>query len=245
MVQERLLKVQLDEIGNWLLVETDIDNDKMLFLLAAPSGAGKSTLLKFGFDKLGTLVGPKIQDKFLETNLDKAGLEYKNFYEARKRNSYFHAVHIPFLRAEKPENRSYLIHVDTYTVLRNLAVNSNYLTKQQLNELTSRKIPLDKKRQDLELLDKRTNDFLLQNFLNEPFFQQFGKLVNITLHCNYDRHQDQLLERDRKFGFGHPDSSAQDIQSEIYDSWKRSISSLEPFANFNIAFGPNGYQSLS
>jgi DNA repair ATPase RecN len=227
------------------MVETDVGNYKTLFLLAAPKGAGKSTLLKFGFDKLGTILGPKIQDEFLETNLDKARLEYTNFYEARNRESYFHVAHVPFLRAQKPANRSHLIHVDIYNVLRNLAVNSKYLTNQQLNELTSGKISLDKVRQDLELLDKSTNDFVLQTFLDEPFFQKFERIVNITLHCDYNRHQEQLLDRDKEFGFGHPDPSAREIQSEMYDCWSRNISLLKPLANLNITFGPNGYQILT
>ena len=226
------------------MVETDVDNDKILFLLAAPRGAGKSTLLKDGFDTLGKLVGPNLQDKFFETNLDKARLEYTNFDEARNRQSYFHAVHIPFLRAEKPENRSHLIHLDTYNILRNLAVNSDYLTNKQRNELNNRRISL-RLRQDLELLDKRTNDVVLENFLDESFFQQFGRIVNITLHCDYDRHQNQLLEKNGEFGFGYPDSSAPKIQFEIYDCWKRSMSSLKPFANFDIVFSPNGYRHLN
>ena len=224
---------------------TDIDNDKVLFLLAAPCGAGKSTLLKFSFDKLGELVGGNIQDKFFETNLDQDCLEYISLDEARNRQSYFHAIHIPFLRAEKPPSRSHLIHVDIYNVLRNLAVNSNYLTNQQLNELTKRKITVGKVRQNLELLDKRTNDFVLKNFLKDPYFNQFGRIVSITLHCDYDRNQNQLLERNGEFGFGHPDPSARKIHSEIYNCWKRNISSLKPFANFDIIYGPNGYKNLS
>ena len=227
------------------MFETEADNGKILFLLAAPSGAGKSTLLQFGFDKLGQIIGPNIRDKFFETNIDQARLEYKSFDDARDRQSYFLAVHIPLLREEKPANRSHLIHVDIYYVLRNLAVNSEYLTNQQRNKLTNRKISLGKVRQDLELLDKGTNDFLLENFLEEPFFQQFGRIVNITLHCDYARHQNQILERNGEFGFGHPDSSAPRIQSEIYDCWKRIMSSLKLFANYDIVYGPNGYQNLN
>ena len=228
-----------------MFVETSLVNDKILFLLAAPSGAGKSTLLKFGFDKLAKLVGPEFQDKLLETKLNQSGLEFKSVDEARNRQSYFHAVHVPFLRAEKTAKRSVLIHVDIYNVLRDLAVNSNYITNQQLNELTKRRISVNEVRKNLELLDKRTNDFLLKNFLRDPLFKQFGGIVNITLHCDYIRHQSKLLERNGQFGFGHSDPYSPKIHSEIYDCWKRNISSLKVLADFDIALGPYGYQNLS
>jgi hypothetical protein len=226
------------------LTETNNNSENILFLLAAPRGAGKSTLLKMGFERLGQLVGPNLQDKFLETNLDRDRLEYSNFEVARNKQSYFHAIHVPLLRLEETASRSYLIHLDTYNILRNLAVNPDYLTNQQRIELINRKISLSEKRQDLDLLDKRTNDFVLKNFLNDPFFQRFERLVNINLHCDYERHQYQLLTRNGEFGFGHPDSSAPKIQSEIYDCWKRNIANLEPLASFDVVLGPEGYDIL-
>ena len=216
-------------------------NDNTLFLLAAPRAAGKSTLLNSGFDKLGTLLGPNLQNKLFETNVDQTGIDPKNFEELRKRSSYFSASNLKFLRAEKPANRSYLIHVDTYNVLKNLSVNPDYLTSQQRNKLIKQGISLTR-RLDFELLDKKSNDVLLKSFLEEPFFLEFGRLVNITLYCDHEKNQNQALERNGKYLFGYPDPSANLIHSELYDCWKRNMCNLKPFANFEIFQGPNGYE---
>ncbi len=231
-------------INQWLeCVGVCVKNDKTLFLLAAPRGAGKSTLLESGFDTLGKILGPNLQDELFETNVDQTGIDPKNFEKLKKRSSYFPASNLMFLRAEIPVNRSYLIHVDTYNVLRNLVVNPDYLTSQQRNELIKQEISFTR-RQDFELLDKRLNDILLKNFLKEPFFRGFGRLVNITLHCDYEKNQNQVLERNGKYLFGHPDPSAKLIHSELYDCWKRNMFNLKPFANFDIFYGPNGYEIL-
>ena len=218
-------------------------NDKTLFLLAASRAAGKSTLLKHGFDRLGELVGPNHIDQLLETDVNQTRVDLENFTDARNRQSFFRAGHLMFLRAEKPANRSQLIHVDIYNVLRNLAVNPDYLTSQQRKKLVKKGIYQTRQR-DYELLEKRRNDFILRNFLKEPFFQEFGRLVIITLNCDYEQNQNQAFERDGEYLYGYPDPSAKEIHSEIIDCWKRNVLRLKPFANFEIIHGPNGYEIL-
>jgi len=224
--------------------DNHIKNENFLFLLAAVSGAGKSTLLKHHFNDVGNIFNREIKKYFLETNLDKNRDEYFDFDMAYYKKSFFKAVHIPKLRNLNNFDRSILIHLDIYNILKDLSINSDYLTRRQNKNLDLINGLGNNIRSDSELINAEENNFLMQNYLSDIFFKKWRGIVVINLYCDYYRVQQQLKKRNGGFGFGHPSPIGEEIYNQIYSCWKINSTWLNPILNIEILFMKDGYRVI-
>ena len=90
---------------------------RTLFLLAGMPGSGKSTLLSKSYSNNLPIFGDQFHESFLSTNLDKSGMEFRRYRDAKLKRSFYHAVHIPKLRSEESLRSSILIHMDLRNIL--------------------------------------------------------------------------------------------------------------------------------
>lgn len=226
---------------------TQVSGEYYLFLLAGPTGAGKSTLLQSGFELCSELLDDDLRKAFLETNLDSTRVEHGDCMQAFKKKSYFHAVHIPELKNMKINNRHVLLHIDLLNVLKNLALNDVLLSQELVAKLPKQNIKTGCKfnRDDVDCLDGELNDALMSNYLRDDFFYQFKKIIILTLHCDYDRHQQQLLRRDGTYGFGFPASWSKSLHREIYDCWRRNIYILNAYQSLDLIRVGGRYKVIS
>ena len=89
------------------------------------------------------------------------------------------------------------------------------------------------------------NDQMMQFYLQNSFFRRFKRILVNTVHCNFSDPARQLavrkqkrssssrrLEQCRNKYFLAPEAIAQSIHHELYASWERNLSMLDPAALF-------------
>jgi len=74
---------------------------------------------------------------------------------------------------------------------------------------------------------------LIRYFVKVSSGRTFDEVVVITLHCPYERNQEQLLKRTGRRKFGHPRKWASLVHSELYNCWRRNIKILNPILAIN------------
>ena len=97
------------------------------------------------------------------------------------------------------------------------------------------------------------NDQMMRFYLQRPFFRRFKRILVNTVHCNFSDTARQLafrkqkrssnsrrLEQCRNKYFLAPETIAQSIHHELYASWERNLSMLDPAAVFTTQVSASG-----
>ena len=199
---------------------------RTLFLLAGMPGSGKSTLLSKSYSNNLPIFGDQFHESFLSTNLDKSGMEFRRYRDAKLKRSFYHAVHIPKLRSEESLQSSILIHMD----LRNILLNLSITHSECASPAVSRGIlGLYASRRGIDLLDGAVNDLLVRNYLNDSFFLKFDRILVNTLICDFPQN---FLQYEQKYGkhaeslFNADIQVSEKIHREIYQCWFRNLDVL-------------------
>ena len=230
-----------------------------LFIIAGPCGSGKSTVLQAAFKERLPLFGDELMACFRSSCRDKSqggndykGMAKKSFFQAGMSNRHLENV-LP---------RNVLIHVDLYQVLRGIDPSCWPLLlkwREFRRELFGRErfkhegasVRLGK-RSFASLQEPAENDHMMRSYLQCPLFKRFKRIVVNTIRCDYVVNSSQLagrkakarndlsiLERRQKF-FLAPDAIAQSIHAELYASWERNLSTLNPSAVFTTQVSESG-----
>ena len=233
-----------------------------LFIIAGPCGSGKSTLLRAAFKENLPLFGDEEMDCFRSSCRDKTYQEYNDYNTALRKKSFFQAGHIKLLGREDNLPQAVLLHVDLYQVLR--GIDPSYwprsLKRRELRRewLGEKRIDRERasvklgKRSFSSLLEPRENDQMMRSYLQRPFFKRFKRIVVNTVQCDYrlnslqlsgrkakGRQDPRILKRRHKY-FLAPDVMAQSIHAELYASWQRNLSILNPAAVYTTQVSKSG-----
>ena len=97
------------------------------------------------------------------------------------------------------------------------------------------------------------NDQMMRFYLQGPFFRRFKRILVNTVHCNFSDTARQLAVRKQKRSsssrtveqcrskyFLAPEATAQSIHRELYASWERNLSILDPAALFTTQVSESG-----
>ena len=233
-----------------------------LFIIAGPCGSGKSTILQAAFKERLPLFGDELMACFRSSCRDKSYKEYNDYKKAWRKKSFFQAGHVKSLYLENVLPRNVLIHVDLYKVLR--GIDPSYWPlllkwREFRRELLGRErfkyegasVRLGK-RSFASLQEPAENDQMMRSYLQCPLFKRFKRIVVNTIRCDYEVNSSQLagrkakarndlsiLKRRQKF-FLAPDAIAQSIHAELYASWERNLSTLNPSAVFTTQVSESG-----
>ena len=233
-------------------------------IVAGPCGSGKSTLLKAAYREKLPLFGAEFADCFLNSCRDRSYQEHDDYKMAWRKKSFFQASHVKLLAREPSLPQFVLLHVDLYQVLR--GIDSSYwprsLRKRELlkesrgekgNGEHRLKAKLAKRSMDRLRLSSE-NDQMMRAYLQHSFFKRFRRIVVNTVRCEYSANSQQLSARKAKMRAGGPasrvqprykyfqasDAMAQAIHHELYASWDRNLSLLDPAAIFTTQVSESG-----
>ena len=234
-----------------------------LFIIAGPCGSGKTTLLQAAYRDGLPLFGPDYMAGFRSTCKDRTYKEYDDYEEALRKKSFFQAGHVKLLSREVDLPQCVLLHVDLYQVLR--GIDPSYWPRSlKRRELRRQWFGSERVEQGLAsvTLGKRTfvslqqpaeNDLMMRSYLQRPFFKRFRRIVVNTVQCEYSANALQLAERkakrrkknpcihERRYKyFLAPDAVAQSIHQELYASWRRNLSILNPVADLTTEVSASG-----
>ncbi len=233
-------------------------------IVAGPCGSGKSTLLQAAYREKLPLFGSEFAECFRKSCRDRSYQEHDDYKMAWRKKSFFQASHVKLLAREPSLPQFVLLHVDLYQVLR--GIDSSYwprsLRKRELlkesrgekgNGEHRLKAKLAKRSMDRLRLSSE-NDQMMRAYLQHSFFKRFRRIVVNTVRCGYSENAQQLSARKTKMRakgpvsrvqprykyFLAPDAMAQAIHHELYASWDRNLSLLDPAAIFTTQVSESG-----
>ena len=242
----------------------DVADSDTLMIVAGPCGSGKSTLLQAAYREKLPLFGSEFAECFRKSCRDRSYQEYDDYKMAWRKKSFFQASHVKLLAREPSLPQFVLLHVDLYQVLR--GIDSSYwprsLRKRELlNEIRGEKgngehrlkAKLAKRSMDRLRLSSE-NDQMMRAYLQHSFFKRFRRIVVNTVRCGYSENAQQLSARKTKMRangsasrvqprykyFQASDAMAQAIHHELYASWDRNLSLLDPAAIFTTQVSESG-----
>ena len=243
-------------------VETNAPDADTLMILAGPSGSGKSSILRAAYKENIPLFGVDRRACFRQSCEDKSFREYYNYRDVLRKRSFFQTHHVKSLTLGHALPRFVLLHVDLYAVLlgidpssypRSLKIREAwraFSAKRSGNRLhfSSRR----SKRSFASLRIPYENDQIMRAYLRYPFFKRFKRIVVNTVYCDFSVNARQLTGRKIKGSakalslqsrykyFKAPDLIAQSIHQELYASWERNLSTLNPAAVFATQVSESG-----
>ena len=242
----------------------DVRDSDTLMIIAGPCGSGKSTLLQAAYRERLPLFGTEFAECFRKSCRDRSYQEHDDYRIAWRKKSFFQASHVKLLAREPSLPQFVLLHVDLYQVLR--GIDSSYwprsLRKRELlkegrgNEGNGEhrlKAKLAKRSMGRLQLSSE-NDQMMRAYLQHSFFKRFRRIVVNTVRCEYSENAQQLSARKAKTSanrlashvqprykyFQAPDEIAQAIHHELYASWDRNLSLLDPAAIFTTQVSESG-----
>jgi len=241
-------------------IEPDADT---LMIVAGPCGSGKSSILQAAYKENLPLFGAEYQSCFGKSCKDKTYVEYPDFKKALRKKSFFQARHVKSLMLEDSLPRHVLLHMDLYQVL--LGIDPSCYPRSLRMREALRAIRLGKNIEKRRMASKRgkrsfaslqvasENDEMMRFYLQRPFFRRFKRILVNTVHCNFSDTARQLavrkqkrssnsrrLEQCRNKYFLAPEAIAQSIHRELYASWERNLSMLDPAAVFTTQVSASG-----
>ena len=243
-------------------VEPNAPDADTLMILAGPSGSGKSSILRAAYKENIPLFGVDRRACFRQSCEDKSFREYYNYRDVLRKRSFFQTHHVKSLTLGHALPRFVLLHVDLYAVLlgidpssypRSLKIREAwraFSAKRSGNMLhfSSRR----SKRSFASLQIPFENDQIMRAYLQYPFFKRFKRIVVNTVYCDFSVNARQLTGRKIKRSaktlspqsrykyFKAPDLMAQSIHQELYASWERNLSTLNPAAVFATQVSESG-----
>ena len=242
----------------------DVRDSDTLLIIAGPCGSGKSTLLQAAYRERLPLFGTEFAECFRKSCRDRSYQEHDDYRIAWRKKSFFQASHVKLLAREPSLPQFVLLHVDLYQVLR--GIDSSYwprslrkrelLKERQGNEGNGEHCLKAKlaKRSMGRLQLSSENDQMMRAYLQHSFFKRFRRIVVNTVRCEYSENAQQLSARKAKTSanrlashvqprykyFQAPDEIAQAIHHELYASWDRNLSLLDPAAIFTTQVSESG-----
>lgn len=155
-----------------------------------------------------------------------------------------------------------LLHVDLYQLLRGIDLSCWTSSLRRLGlrreRLGRTRFFKDKasvkrgKRSFASLQKPFENDQIVRSYFNKPFFKRLRGIVVNTVQCEYSANQLQLamrkannhkhsriLKLNNKL-FLAPDAIARPIHAELYASWSRNLSILDPASVFTTQVSSSG-----
>ena len=243
-------------------VESNAPDADTLMILAGPSGSGKSSILRAAYKENIPLFGVDRRACFRQSCEDKSFREYYDYRDVLRKRSFFQTHHVKLLTLGHALPRFVLLHVDLYAVLlgidpssypRSLKIREAwraFSAKRSGNMLhfSSRR----SKRSFASLRIPFENDQIMRAYLQYPFFKRFKRIVVNTVYCDFSVNARQLTGRKIKRSaktlspqsrykyFKAPDLMAQSIHQELYASWERNLSTLNPAAVFATQVSESG-----
>ena len=232
------------------VAERDAPDADTLMILAGPSGSGKSSILQAAYKEKIPLFGVDHQACFRQSCKDKSFREYYNYRDALRKRSFFQTHHVKSLTLEHALPRFVLLHVDLYAALLGIDPSSYprslkareacraFWAKRNGNK--SRLASKRGRRSFISLQIPSENDQIMRLYLQYPFFKRFQRIVVNTVFCEFSENAQQLTGRKAKRSakaltlqsrykyFQAPDAMAQSIHQELYASWERNLSILNP-----------------
>ena len=243
-------------------IEFNAPDADTLMILAGPSGSGKSSILRASYKEKLPLFGSDDRASFRKSCKDKSFREYYDYRAALRRRSFFQTHHVKSLTLEHALPRFVLLHVDLYAALLGIDPSSYprslkmrealraFWAKRNDNKplLTSKR----GRRSFTSLQVPFENDQIMRLYLQYPFFKRFKRILVNTVRCEFSVNAQQLTGRKEKRSskvltsqsrykyFQAPDAMAQSIHQELYASWERNLSILDPAAVFTTQVSESG-----
>ena len=245
--------------SNW----RDPDADTLM-ILAGPSGSGKSSILQAAYREGLPLFGADYDPGFRESCKDKSYKEYYDRKMAMQKSSFFQTHHVKSLSRVQSLPRFVLLHMDLYAVLlgidpsrypRSLKMREAWRTFWLKRNANEQRISSKRGRRSFVSLQVPSeNDQIMRSYLQYPFFKRFKRIVINTVHCDFLDNAQQLTGRKAKKSsktmtsefwpkykyFQAPDQMAQSIHHELFASWERNLSMLNPAAVFTTQVSESG-----
>ena len=235
-------------------VEPNAPDADTLMILAGPSGSGKSSILRASYQEKLPLFGPDDWASFRKSCKDKSFREYYNYKDVLRKRSFFQTHHVKSLTLGHALPRFVLLHVDLYAVLLGIDP-SSYPRSLKIREAwrafsakrSGNMLPFSSRRSKRSFASLQIpfeNDQIMRAYLQYPFFKRFKRIVVNTVYCDFSVNARQLTGRKIKRSaktlspqsrykyFKAPDLMAQSIHQELYASWERNLSTLNPAAVF-------------
>ena len=242
----------------------DVADSDTFMIVAGPCGSGKSTLLQAAYREKLPLFGSEFAECFRKSCRDRSYQEYDDYKIAWRKRSFFQASHVKLLAREPSLPQFVLLHVDLYQVLRGIdfsywprSLRKRELLKESRGEKGNGehrlKAKLAKRSMDRLRLSSE-NDQMMRAYLQHSFFKRFRRIVVNTVRCGYSENAQQLSARKTKMRangqasrvqprykyFQASDAMAQAIHHELYASWDRNLSLLDPAAIFTTQVSESG-----
>ena len=243
-------------------IESNAPDSDTLMILAGPSGSGKSSILRTSYKEKLPLFGADHQACFRKSCKDKSFREYYNYTDVLRKRSFFQTHHVKSLTREHALPQFVLLHVDLYAAL--LGIDPScyprflktreawraFWAKRNVNRprLASKR----GRRSFASLQVPFENDQIMRLYLQYPFFKRFKRILVNTVCCEFSKNSQQLtgrkikkspkpyMSRSRYKYFQASDSIAQAIHQELYASWERNLSILDPAAVFTTQVSESG-----
>ena len=243
-------------------VETNAPDADTLMILAGPSGSGKSSILRAAYKENIPLFGVDRRACFRQSCEDKSFREYYNYRDVLRKRSFFQTHHVKSLTLGHALPRFVLLHVDLYAVLLGIDP-SSYPRSLKIREAwrafsakrSGNMLPFSSRRSKRSFASLQIpfeNDQIMRAYLQYPFFKRFKRIVVNTVYCDFSVNARQLTGRKIKGSakalslqsrykyFKAPDLMAQSIHQELYASWERNLSTLNPAAVFATQVSESG-----
>ena len=242
---------------------SEVCDSGALFVIAGPCGSGKSTLLRAALNEDLPLYGEDLVECFQSSCKENSFLSYRQRELASREIPYFQARHATLLGREDVLPQVVLLHIDLYQLLRE--IDPSYLPRIPedcgLSREASSGERIEKegvalgtvKRSAESLQVSADNDQLLRSYFQDPFFKRFKRIFVNTVYCDYSVNALQLSGREarrskgsrvvskRRFKFFRaPEAVSRSIHKELYASWERNLSILEPAAVFKTQVSESG-----
>ena len=232
-------------------------------IVAGPCGSGKSSILQAAYKERFSLFGPDYEVCFRDSCQDPSYGEYSDYKTALQKQSFFQARHVRSLMLEDSLPRFVLLHVDLYQILLGIdpssfprslrlreALRAFWASKRTKNQRLSSKRG---KRSFASLQIPSENDQIMRSYLQCSFFARFKRIIVNTVHCGFadvgrqlsgrkamKSSQSRSPEQCRSKYFLAPDVMARTIHHELYASWERNLSILDPAAVFTTQVSESG-----
>ena len=243
-------------------VEPSAPDADTLMILAGPSGSGKSSILRAAYKENIPLFGVDRRACFRQSCEDKSFREYYNYRDVLRKRSFFQTHHVKSLTLGHALPRFVLLHVDLYAVLLGID-SSSYPRSLKIHEAwrafsakrSGNMLHFSSRRSKRSFASLRIpfeNDQIMRAYLQYPFFKRFKRIVVNTVYCDFSVNARQLTGRKIKRSaktlspqsrykyFKVPDLMAQSIHQELYASWERNLSTLNPAAVFATQVSESG-----
>lgn len=232
-------------------------------IVSGPCGSGKSSILQAAYKENLPLFGAEYQSCFVKYCKNTTYVEYPDFKKALRKKSFFQARHAKSLTLEDSLPLFVLLHVDLYQVL--LGIDPSCYPRSLRMREALRAIRLGKNVEKKRMASKQgkrsfaslqvasENDQMMRFYLQRRFFRRFKRILVNTVHCNFSDTARQLAVRKQKRSsnsrtldhcrnkyFLAPEAIAQSIHHELYASWERNLSMLDPAALFTTQVSESG-----